>query len=56
MTSIFLMATTKIFQSIFKISPKIFFVFFFNGKMIFVLKQTFFEKKILDAKFNFLCV
>ena len=34
MTSIFLMATTKIFLC-----------FFFNRKVIFVFKQTFFEKK-----------
>ena len=33
-----------------------FFVFFFNRKLIFVFKQTFFEKKSLHAKFNFLCV
>ena len=42
------MATTKIFEattSIFEIAPKNFFVFFFNRKMIFVLKQTFSEKK-----------
>ena len=44
MTGIFLMATQKIFQVILKIWPKIFFVFF-NGKSIFVRKQTFFEKK-----------
>ena len=54
MTSIFLMATTKIFR-IFEIAPKIF-LCFFNGKLIFVLKQTFYEKKILDEKFIFLCV
>ena len=56
MTSIFLMAKTKILLSTFEIAPKNFFVFFFNRKLIFVLKQTFFEKKTLHAKFNFLCV
>ena len=55
MTSIFLMATTKSFQVFLKLHLK-FFLFFLNRKLIFVLKQTFFEKKNLDAKFNFLCV
>ena len=54
MTSIFLMATTKIFLSIFEIALKNFSCFFFNCKLIFVFKQTFFEKKILHANFNFL--
>ena len=43
-------------KSDFEIAPKHFFVFFFNRKLIFVLKQTVFEKKNLHAKFNFLCV
>ena len=54
MTSIFLMATTKNFQSIFEVAPKNIFCVFFNRKLIFVLKQTIFEKK-LHSKFNFLC-
>ena len=54
MTGIFLMATQKIFQAILKIWLKNC-LFFFNRKSIFVRKQTFFEKKILHAKFNILC-
>ena len=43
MTGIFLMATQKNFQLTLKIWPKKFFVFFFNRKLNFVRKQTFFE-------------
>ena len=52
--SIFLMATIKIFQSIFEIVPKIFFVFY-NRKLIFVLKH-FLKKKICLQNLFFLCV
>ena len=56
MTSIFLMATTKIFLIIFEIVLKNFFCLFFNRKLISVFKQTFREKIIMHAKFSFLCV
>ena len=46
MTSIFLVATTKIFPCNFKIAPKKFSCVFFNRKPNFVLKPIFFKKKI----------
>ena len=48
------MATTNVYQSIFEIAPKIF-VGFFNRTLIFVLKETIFEKKILPLNLIF-CV
>ena len=45
MTSIFLMATTKIFLSILEIAPKILFVFFSTAKWFSYKNKHFFEKK-----------
>ena len=53
MTSIFLRATTKTFQSNFAIAPKKFFCVFFNRKLYFVLKPIIFENKNLHAKIFF---
>ena len=50
MTSFFLMATTKIFQSIFQIAPKNFLCFFFQPQIDFRIQAN------MHAKFNFLCV
>ena len=52
MTSIFLMATTKVFL---KLPPK-FFLWFFQTQIDFRTQANIFEKKNLHAKFNFLCV
>ena len=46
MNSIFLMATTKIFVSIFEIAPKNFLCFFFQPQIDFHTQINIFEKKI----------
>ena len=47
----------KIFEGNNKNFSVFFFVLFVNRKLIFVLKQTFFEKKnFLHSKLNFWCV
>ena len=57
MTSIFLMATTKIFLSIFEIAPKNFFVFFFQPQNDFrTPTNIFLKKKNFACKILFFCV
>ena len=54
MTSIFLMATTKIFKVFLKLPPKIFLCFFFSiANWFSYSSKHFLERKILHAKFIF---
>ena len=48
MTSIFLMAATKVFQSIFEIVHSFFWFTFLNRKLIYVLEQTFLKKNCMQ--------
>ena len=52
MTSIFLMATTKIFLSIFEIAPKIFFVFFSTAKWFSYSNKHFKMQNLIFCVYN----
>ena len=54
MTSIFLMATTKFFQSVFEIAHKNLCVFFFHSRIDFRTQTNIFSKKKFSCKIFFL--